>query len=180
MEHQNATKEIDETNGINETNELNEIVTEVGRIAANTEFNDIKLTDGNNPTLAVQVGPNNSANDRISMTFGDLQTSTLGINSLSLSSTSSASAAITTIDTALDSISGYASQYGATQNRLDSNVANMETYRSNLRSSHSSIMDADYAFESAQFSKYQTQQQAAIAVMAQANLNRQAILKLLG
>ena len=56
----------------------------------------------------------------------------------------------------------------------------METYRSNLRSSYSSIMDADYAYESAQYSKYQTQQQAAIAVMAQANLNRQAILKLLG
>jgi len=160
--------------------ELDEMITEVGRIAANTEFNDIKLTDGNNPTLSVQVGPNNSSNDQVSMVFGDLQTSTLGIGSLSVASTAASGTAITTIDTALDAISGYASKYGATQNRLDSNVANMETYRSNLQSSYSSIMDADYAYETAQFSKYQTQQQAAIAVMAQANMNRQAILKLLG
>jgi len=159
--------------------ELDEVISEVGRIAANTEFNDTKLTDGTTATLAVQVGPNNSANDQITMTFGDLQTSTLGISSLSVSSAASSSAAITTIDSAINTLSSYASQYGATQNRLDYNVSNLENYNSNLQAAESSIMDADYAYESSQYAKYQTQQQAAIAVLAQSNLNRQSILTLL-
>lgn len=160
--------------------EIDEILSEVGRISANTEFNDIALTNGANPTVAVQVGPNGTSNDQITMNFGDLQSSTLGIDTVSLSTTTSSGAAITRIDTALDAINGYAAQYGATQNRFDSNIANLETYRTNLQSSYSNVMDADYAIESAEFSKFQTQQQAALAVMAQANLNRQAILKLLG
>ena len=160
--------------------ELDEIVSEVSRISANTEFNDIALTNGSNPTLSVQVGPNASSNNQVTMTFGDLQTSTLGIDSLSLSNSTNSGTAITTIDTALDTLNSYAAQYGATQSRFDSNISNLETYRSNLQSSYSGIMDADYALESASYTKYQTQQQAAIAVMAQANINRQAILQLLG
>ena len=160
--------------------ELDEIVTEIARVSANTEFNDISLTNGSNPTLSVQVGPNGGSNNQVTMTFGDLQTSTLGIDSISLANATTSGAAITTIDTALDALSGYAAQYGATQGRFDSNISNLETYRSNLQSSYSGIMDTDYALESAAYSKFQTQQQAAIAVMAQANINRQAILQLLG
>ena len=160
--------------------ELDEIVTEISRVSANTEFNDISLTNGSTPTLSVQVGPNGGSSNQVTMTFGDLRTSTLGIDSISLANATTSSAAITTIDTALDTLSGYAAQYGATQSRFDSNISNLEIYRSNLQSSYSGIMDADYALESAAFSKFQTQQQAAIAVMAQANINRQAILQLLG
>jgi len=159
--------------------EMDEIIAEVGRISGGTEFNSTTLTDGTTTALTVQVGPNNTVNDRIKMTFGDLGTTTLGIASLSVASTASASAAITSVDTAMDSINSYASKYGAAQNRLDSNVANLETYQSTIQSSYSSIMDADYAYETAQYTRYQTQQQAAVAVLAQANVNRQMILQLL-
>jgi flagellin len=106
-------------------------------------------------------------------------TSTLSVAGLSVASSASASAAITTVDTAMDSINSYASKYGAQQNRLDSNVANLEVYQSTLQSSYSSIMDADYAYETAQYTRYQVQQQAAISVLAQANVNRQLVLQLL-
>ena len=159
--------------------ELDQVIAEVGRISGGTEFNSTKLTDGTTTSLSVQVGPNNSANDRISLTFGDLGTSTLGLGSLSVASAASAGAALTRVDTAMDSINNYASSYGAAQNRLDSNVANLETYQSTLQTSYSSIMDADYAYETAQYTRYQTQQQAAVAVLAQANVNRQMILQLL-
>jgi flagellin len=159
--------------------EMDQIIAEVNRISAGTEFNKTKLTDGTTATLTVQVGPNNSTNDQIQLNFGDLGTTTLGVASLSVASAASASAAISTVDTALDSINSYASKYGAQQNRLDSNVANLEVYQSNLQSSYSSIMDADYAYETAQYTRYQTQQQAAIAVLAQANVNRQLVLQLL-
>jgi flagellin len=159
--------------------ELDEVIAEVGRIAAGTEFNKTKLTDGTTTTLTVQVGPNNSTNDQIRLSFGDLGTSTLSVAGLSVASSASASAAITTVDTAMDSINSYASKYGAQQNRLDSNVSNLEVYQSTLQSSYSSIMDADYAYETAQYTRYQVQQQAAISVLAQANVNRQLVLQLL-
>jgi flagellin len=159
--------------------ELDEIINEVTRLSRNTEFNDINLTDGTTSTIAVQVGPNGASTNQITMTFGNLSAGNLGVSGLDVTSATSASAAITTIDTALDTVSGYAAQYGATQNRLDSNIRSMENYQSTIQSAHSNIMDADYAYETAEYTKYQTLQKAAIAVMAQANLNRQAILQLL-
>ena len=159
--------------------ELESIITEVERLADNTSFNDINLTDGSTASMSVQVGVDGGSNNQVSITFGSLKTATLGIDTLSVATTTAASAAITRVDTALDSINSYNSNYGATQNRFDSNISNLETYNANLTSSYSNIVDADYAYESAQYTKYQTLQQAALSVMAQSNISRQNILTLL-
>jgi flagellin len=163
----------------NLTNEMSGLITEVGRIAANTEFNSINLTDGSTGTLSVQVGLNGTSDDRISITLGDLQTSTLGVDSLSISNTTTAAAAISTIDTALDSVNAYRAKYGATTNRFESAVDYMSSYSANLIVTQSNLRDADFAYETAEHSRLLTMQQAAIAVLAQQIRQPEYLLALL-
>jgi flagellin len=154
---------------------------EVQRISQTTEFNGIQLTNGTNSVLNVQVGIMNSSNDRLAITMGDLQSTTLGIDSgsIDMSTAAGAQAAIDTLDTALDTLSGYRSDYGAAQNRLDSALTNMETYSENLASAQSQIRDADFAYETAQLAKNQVMQQAGISVLAQANGATSSVLSLI-
>ncbi len=164
---QASSSTISSADRTNLTSEMNELITEVGRVAANTEFNDIKLTNGTTTTLSVQVGLDGTSNDRISITLGDLQSSTLGVNSLSIATTTTAAAAITTVDTALDSVNAHRAKYGATTNRFESAVDYLSSYSENLITSRSNVRDADFARETAEHSKLLTMQQAAIAVLAQ-------------
>jgi flagellin len=154
---------------------------EVQRISQTTEFNGIQLTNGTNSVLNVQVGIMNSSNDRLAITMGDLQSTTLGIDSgsIDMSTAAGAQAAIDTLDTALDTLSGYRSDYGAAQNRLNSALTNMETYSENLASAQSQIRDADFAYETAQLAKNQVMQQAGISVLAQANGATSSVLSLI-
>jgi flagellin len=154
---------------------------EVQRISQTTEFNGIQLTNGTNSVLNVQVGIMNSSNDRLAITMGDLQSTTLGIDSgsIDMSTAAGAQAAIDTLDTALDTLSGYRSDYGAAQNCLDSALTNMETYSENLASAQSQIRDADFAYETAQLAKNQVMQQAGISVLAQANGATSSVLSLI-
>ena len=162
-------------------NEYLSLESEVERIAQVTEFNGLALSDGTNSTLDVQVGIMNSANDRIAITLGDLRVTTLGIDSgsIDMSTAAGAQSAITTLDTALDTLNGYRSDYGATQNRLDSSLNNMETYSESLSAAESQIRDADFAYETAELAKNQVMQQAGISILAQANQLGQGALSLL-
>lgn len=159
------------------------LATEVDRIAAVTEFNGIFTSNGSFAgTLDVQVGSHNSANDRIGVTLGDLRAATLGVDSASvdLSTAATAQTAITDIETAIDSVSAYRSDFGAAQNRLESAITNLETYTQNLMAAESNIRDADFALETAEMSKLQIVQQAGVAVLAQANSLSMGALRLLG
>ena len=91
-----------------------------------------------------------------------------------------ASTAIGTLDTALDAINTQRATFGAVQNRLSSTLANINTYSENISASKSRIMDADFAKEAAALSKYQTMQQAGIAILGQANAMNQGALRLVG
>ncbi|MED5369508.1 MAG: flagellin [Myxococcota bacterium] len=162
--------------------ELTELSEEVDRISAVTEFNGIALADGTNTQLEVQVGVMNSANDRITITLGDLTASTLGVDtgSVDLSTAASARTAIDTIDTAIDSVSSYRSKFGAVENRMNSALNNLETYSENLQAAESRIRDADFAYETAEMSKNQIMQQASTSVLAQAKTVSQGALNLIG
>jgi len=150
---------------------------EVDRIANVTEFNGVSLTDGTNATIGVQVGINNTADDSIDITLGDLSALTLGVDTvaLDLSTAAGAGTALAAIDTALDTVNGYRSDYGAAQNRLESSLRNLENYDQSLTSAESQIRDADFAKESAEMAKYQVMQQAGVAALSQAkSINMQA------
>ncbi|HJN74014.1 MAG TPA: flagellin [Myxococcota bacterium] len=167
---QSASDTLDDNERAYIQEEYTELAAEVDRIAQVTNFNGVALSEGTNTTIDVQVGINNTANDRITITLGDLRSTVLGIDtaSLSLSSSAGAQSALDTLDTALDTVSGYRSDLGAVENRLDSALDNLEVYTENLEAAESRIRDADFAYETAEMSKNQIMQQAGVSVLAQA------------
>ncbi len=105
--------------------------------------------------------------------------STYNVATISISSQSNAEAAILTLDAALDDVSGIRAQIGAVQNRLEFTVSNLEISSENMSASESRIRDADFASETATFTKNQIMVQAATAMLAQANTLPQLALQLL-
>jgi len=99
-----------------------------------------------------------------------------GIN---VSTQSAANTAITTINTAINNVSGERSKLGAIQNRLEHTIANLSTSAENLTAAESRIRDVDIAVEMMTFTKYQILGQASTAMLAQANAKPQAVLQLL-
>ncbi len=180
---ESASETLDDDERAYVQDEYTSLAEEVDRISAVTEFNGKKLTDGSVTTLGVQVGISNTANDQVDITMGDLSASTLGVDtaSIDMSTASGASSSLTVIDTAIDMVSGYRSDYGAAQNRLESAQANLETFAENTAAAESQIRDADFGYETAEMSKQQILQQAGVAILGQAkNINQGAIQLLQG
>jgi len=161
--------------------EFEELSAEVERISAATEFNDLKLADGTNTTLSVQVGVTSGSESQLTITLGDLSVSNLKVDTttISLSLATAARSAIDTIDTAIDSVNSIRAGYGSVQNRIDSAIANMVTYVESLSAAESQIMDTDYAQETAEMTRLQVMQQAGTAALAQARTINQSVISLL-
>jgi len=157
------------------------LAAEVDRIAAVTEFNGFKLTDGTTSSIGVQVGINNTVNDQIDLVLGDLTGATIGIDTgtIDMSTATGAFAALTDIDAAIAIVSSYRSDYGAVENRLGNALNNLETFSESTISAESRIRDADFGYETAQLSQQQVLQQAGVSVLSQAKGLNQAALSLL-
>jgi len=102
-----------------------------------------------------------------------------GDGGIDVSSQTSASAAITTINKAIEAVSAERSKLGAYQNRLEHTIKNLDTSAENLQASESRIRDVDMAKEMMEFTKQNILQQAATAMLAQANQAPQSVLQLL-
>jgi flagellin len=180
---QSSSETLESTERAYIQTEYTQLNSEIDRIADVTEFNGISLANRADASsvLSVQVGMNNTADDRIGVTFGNLQAATgLGLGSVNLSVSGDAQSAIATIDTALNSVNDYRSTYGAVENRLDSSIRSLDTYSENLKAAESQIRDADFAHEAAEMSKQQIMQQAGTAILAQANQINQGAVRLIG
>ncbi|MDW7674558.1 MAG: flagellin [Bacillota bacterium] len=99
---------------------------------------------------------------------------------IDVSTQSAASSAITTIQSAIETVSTERSKLGAYQNRLEHTISNLGTSSENLQAAESRIRDVDMAAEMMQFTKNNILQQAATAMLAQANQAPQSVLQLLG
>ncbi len=158
--------------------EAQDLIKELDRIAANTEFNTMKLLNTTaGLTLTFQIGAN--AAQVMTVVISATQSSDLSVNGLALSTAASASAAIVSLDFALTYISGVRASLGAKQNRLEHTIANLGVAAENLQAADSRIRDVDVALEQVNFTKLMILQQAGIAVLAQANTGPQAVLQLL-
>lgn len=175
-----ASETLDDDERTYIEDEFDELVDEVERIAANTEFNGITLSDGTTTQMDTQVGIENASSSRITIDLGDLTSTTLGLTSaVTVQSVTGATAAIDTIDAALDSVNGYRSDLGASQTRLDSAINFAESYSTALTMAEGNIVDADIAKESANMAKLQILQEASLAALAQANQINRSVLTLL-
>ena len=96
-----------------------------------------------------------------------------------LSTANGSQAALTVLDKAINTITDSRASMGAYQNRLTASVANLEITSMNLQASRSRILDTDYAKETTNLAKSQIIQQAATAMLAQANQSAQSVLSLL-
>ena len=174
---QSASETLDNGERAYIQDEFAQLSDEVDRIANVTEFNGLPLADGTNATINVQVGINNTADDQIAVTLGDLTAATLGVDTgtISLATSTGALAALPGIDTALDTVNQYRSDFGSVQNRMESSLRNLENTDQNIQAAESQIRDADFAHEAAEMAKYNVMQQAGVAALSQAkNINQSA------
>ncbi len=165
--------------------EFTQLKDEINRISAVTEFNGQKLVDGSASTgLVFQVGKENTANDRLSMSVTRLAASTLGSSSLhiasaSLSTVTNAQSALAAFDKAIEQLSTARSKVGAVQNRMQVTISNLSVAQENLSAANSRIRDVDVASETSTLTKSQILSQAGLAVLAQANQLPNSALSLL-
>jgi len=102
-----------------------------------------------------------------------------GVSTVDLSTASGSQTALSTLDKAINTITDARASMGAYQNRLTASISNLETSSMNLQASRSRILDTDYAKETTNLAKAQIIQQAATAMLAQANQSAQSVLSLL-
>ena len=177
--------------------EFQQLVKEIDRIAQNTTWAGAALLNGNatgdedsTATFSFQAGVgNNSGADVFSVTVKNADSTTLDLyvatsaaddtNTIGLLSQTSAGSAITAVDAAIATVSSERANLGAVSNRMASTMANLDQIRVNLTASKGRIADADFAAETANLAKGQILQQAATAMLAQANASKQQVLTLI-
>ena len=101
------------------------------------------------------------------------------VAALDISSASGATAALTAIDTQLQTVNTARADLGAIQNRFSSVISNLQNSSENLSAARSRIQDTDYAKETAELTRTQILQQAGTAMLAQAKSVPQNVLSLL-
>jgi len=164
---------------------------EVDRIAATAEFNGQKLVDGALASsvaganqILIQIGIDSTSNSRINLnTEVNLQaiTSTsLGIDTLSVTTAGAALTALDSINSAIALVTAGRGAVGAVQNRLVRAISNQSVAVENLQAAESAIRDADIAEEVATLTRNRILVQTATAMVGQANLIPQSVLQLLG
>jgi flagellin len=173
--------------------EFGELAKEIQRVLAGTTFNGkAVLATSAAGTQTFQVGANTTANDRIDIVTTDMTTDAgitvvagsdnTGAGRATIDSTASGTdidTVIANIDTALDTVNGERATLGASQNRFDAVISNLQIAVENQSASRSRIMDADFAQETANLSRAQILQQAGNTMVAQANQLPQQVLALL-
>ena len=176
--------------------EFQQLVKEIDRIAQNTTWAGATLLNGDggtvdtSETFSFQAGVgNNSGADVFDVTVKNADSTTLDVfvanasdstvNDVNLLSQTSAGSAITAVDTAIATVSSERANLGAVSNRMASTMANLDQIRVNLTASKGRIADADFAAETANLAKGQILQQAATAMLAQANASKQQVLTLI-
>ncbi|MGO4733176.1 flagellin Hag [Paenibacillus sp. 2KB_22] len=183
-------------------NEVDELAKEITRISNTTEFNTKKLLDGAAKTgsgvqsasdLTFHIGAN--AGQNITLSISAMDAFSLGVagggastqgttaataaSGIAISTQKSADAAITTINTAIETVSAERAKLGAYQNRLEHTINNLGTTSENLSAAESRIRDVDMAKEMMNQTKNNILAQASQAMLAQANQQPQAVLQLL-
>jgi flagellin len=134
---------------------------------------------GGNDGLTLQIGASNSPDQQVTLKIGNMTTAGLGLTDVEVDTQENALAAISTIDDAINIVSGVRADLGALQNRLEHTVSNLGVTSENLTSAESRIRDVDMAKEMMDMTKNNVLAQAAQSMLAQANQQPQNVLKLL-
>ena len=159
--------------------EVTQLKTQIGSIVNNTKFNNVNIfgSGGAGGTTTIQAGANSS--DTIDIAVGNV--SSLVSPTLTVSGTdgTAATATMATVDGLLKTVGTVRAGLGASESQLNSAVNNLTNNVTNLSDAKSRISDADFSAETTNLAKAQILNQAATAMLAQANQSQQGVLKLL-
>lgn len=149
-------------------------ISTVGATPANGQFD----VAGNQ--VAFQIGAN--INQTLAVSVNAMGKTELGVDVIDVTdfATTDFNTQLGLMDTAISTVSSERSKLGAWQNRLEHTINNLQTADENLTAAESRIRDVDMALEMANFTRHQILQQAGTAMLAQANVSTQSVLKLLG
>ncbi len=185
----------DDVDRENIQNEFDNLIAEIDRIGDSTKFNGISLIDGNlddadadGASLKFQVGANGNDFEIVELNVASMKSDAIGtedtkIDTLAedgVSTQDAAKDALAVIDGAINAVSSQRGGLGALQNRLEYTINNLTATSENLTAAESRIRDTDMAKEMMEYTKYSILQQASQAMLAQANVQPQSVLQLLG
>ena len=159
--------------------EVTQLSDEITRVKNNSSFNGTKLLDGSTASFTIQVGADAGSDNQIDISTVDMTATATAVAALDISSASGATAALTAIDTQLQTVNTARADLGAIQNRFSSVISNLQNSSENLSAARSRIQDTDYAKETAELTRTQILQQAGTAMLAQAKSVPQNVLSLL-
>eukprot|EP00042_Codosiga_hollandica_P016028 m.39780 g.39780 ORF g.39780 m.39780 type:complete len:288 (+) comp45675_c0_seq1:241-1104(+) len=172
--------------------EFGELAKEIQRVLGGTTFNGRAILAGASGTQTFQVGANTTSNDRIDVATTNMTTDATVIAVAGTDNAGTGRAVIdntavgatidgviTAIDTALDTVNSQRATLGASQNRFDAVISNLQISVENQSAAKSRITDADFAQETANLSRASILQQAGNAMIAQANQIPSQVLSLL-
>jgi len=163
--------------------EFAQLQSEIDRIADNTQWNGMNLLDGTGGNwgggslFTFQVGAN--AGQTISVAIAGMGIASLGISAVSIGTVTDARYAVTALDDAISVLNTRRSVLGSVINRLTHAVDNLTNVSQNATESRSRVTDTDYATATSELARTQIVQQAATAILAQANQQPQMVLSLL-
>jgi len=159
--------------------EFQQLSQEVTRTIDNTRFNGSAILAGGAGTSSYQVGANST--DQVAVVTTQLNNASqiTNVTGGGITTTGAASTAMANIDDALTLVNTQRAMYGAVQNRFEAMIQVLQVNGENTSAARGRIMDADFATETANLSRSQILQQAASAMVAQANSMPQQVLQLL-
>ena len=158
---------------------------EIDRIGADTQWNNFDLLDatggnmGGASTFSFQVGANSSQTIEVIITDQSTTGALSAIASSTVASAASAATAVSSLDTAIAALAANRSVIGAAVNRLTHAADNATNIAQNVTDSRSRVTDTDYSAATSELARTQIIQQAATAILAQANQQPQSVLSLL-
>jgi flagellin len=182
VQARNATNTTSDLDSIGQ--EYAQLGSEIQRVLGGTTFNGRAILATDAGTQTFQIGANTTTNDSVDVVTTNMTTDTTitavtGGAITNASTTTDLATVIDNIDAAIKTVSGERSKLGASQNRFDAIISNLQISVENQTAARSRIMDADFASETANLSRAQILQQAGNAMIAQANQAPQQVLALL-
>jgi len=160
--------------------EVKQLEEEITRIATNTKWNGMQVI-ASDQTKNLQVGDQGSTSDAIAIDLKDMTAATLGVGGMDadLAGHSTSQTALAKVDGAISKVDEFRADLGAKINRLNYAADNLSNVSLNTAASRSRIQDTDYAQATTELARTQIIQQAATAMLAQANQQPSSVLSLL-
>jgi flagellin len=159
--------------------EFDQLATEIARISDKTTWNGMTV-GASAQTYTFQTGADSA--DTVAVDFKDINSSLNGMADVSggnVSVAAGAASSIVHVDNAISAVDAYRSTLGAMVNRLTYAADNLTNVANNTAASRSRIVDTDYAATTTELARTQIIQQAATAMLAQANQSPSSVLSLL-